>query len=259
MKGSLREAKPLSHNQFPLSFGRGGQPDLSIFPLLAFSRVELFRGMAPAELGSAALGGAINLVPAQAPRKPLTRILLGAGSFGLARLGVARAERLGRVRYALTGVIEAARNDFSFFSDNDTPFQLADDRWLVRQNNASFLGSAIAWMRIQLPRRMHLSLLESVQLKDKGVPGGGAVQAQSTHRRTILQAFDARLTVPRLGHPSLSGMARASLWITYAHFEDPAGEFPSGTQDQQDLSLGAGVRGAGARSRFLCLPGAPPG
>lgn len=243
IRGSSANQVGVFLDGLPLSFGRGGQPDLSIFPLLAFSRVELFRGMAPAELGSAALGGAINLVPAEAPRQPLTRIVLGAGSFGLARFGVARAARLGRVRYAVTGVLEAARNDFSFFSDNDTPYQLGDDRWLTRQNNDSFLGSAIAWVRIQLPDRIHLSLLESVQLKDKGVPGAGAVQAQQTHRRTVLQAFDAKLTAPRLGHPSLSGMVRANLWVTYQHFEDQAGELPSGTQDQRDLSLGAGVRG----------------
>jgi iron complex outermembrane receptor protein len=38
-------------------------------------------------------------------------------------------------------------------------------------------------------------------------------------------------------------MVRASLWATYDRFQDPLGEFPSGSPDQQDWSLGVGLRG----------------
>ena len=236
----------------PLSLGRGGLLDLSLFPLLSLARIEVFRGYVPAELGSEGIGGAINLVPGRAPKKPRTRLTLGVGSFGLWQLGISRAARHGAVRYAVNLALQGAKNDFRFFSDNDTPYQLADDRWLTRENNRSFVASGLGWLQWRPSRTLRITLLESLQLKDKGVPGGGAVQALFANRKRVHQVFDLKVEKRNLGHRSVSAMARANAQVTWERFSDPEGEFPSGTQDQQDLSVGAGFLG-----RLSWAPHAP--
>jgi iron complex outermembrane receptor protein len=252
IRGSSASQVGVFLDGIPLSLGRGGLLDLSLFPLLSLARIEVFRGYVPAEFGSEGIGGAINLVPGRAPKKPRTRLTLGVGSFGLWQLGVSRAARHGAVRYAVNLALQGAKNDFRFFSDNDTPYQLADDRWLTRENNRSFVASGLGWLQWRPSRTLRITLLESLQVKDKGVPGGGAVQALSANRKRVHQVFDLKVEKRNLGHPSVSAMARANAQVTWERFVDPEGEFPSGTQDQQDLSVGAGVLG-----RLSWAPHAP--
>ncbi len=243
IRGSSASQVGIFLDGIPLTLGRGGLVDLSLFPLLALSKVEVFRGYVPAEFGSEGIGGALNLVPGRAPKRPATRIVLGLGSFEYLQLGASRAARHGPFRYAANVTLQGGRNNFTFFSDNDTPYQLGDDQWLTRQNNRSFLGSALGWAQVRVSRNLRIAFLESLQYKDKGVPGGGAVQAQQTNRQSLHQVFDVKVVSRRLGHRSLSGMVRANVQVTWERFRDPLGEFPSGTQDQRDLSLGAGVLG----------------
>ena len=66
----------------PLNPEGGSAVDLSELPLRALDRVEVYRGQAPALLGTTALGGAVALWTTDAP---VTRVSLGAGSWGTAR------------------------------------------------------------------------------------------------------------------------------------------------------------------------------
>lgn len=257
IRGSSAGQVAILLDGIPLSLGRDGHLDLSLFPLLALERVEVFRGYVPAEFGGEGLGGAINLVPSRGAGDPVTRILLGTGSEGFVQLGAARSARHGAWRYALNGGIQGARNEFSFYSDNDTPYETGDDRWLTRQNNQSFVGSFLGWTEWRPSQRLRVSVLESLQWKDKGVPGGGAIQALGTRHRALHQVLDVKVDANRLGHASLSGMLRANLQVARDHFEDPLGEFPGGARDQRDLTLGTGLWGrlsfAPHDPQILCL------
>ena len=65
----------------PLNTADSGPFDLSLLPLEALDRVEVYRGGAPVWIGDGAIGGIVRLVPAQAERT-FTRASLGGGSFG---------------------------------------------------------------------------------------------------------------------------------------------------------------------------------
>jgi iron complex outermembrane receptor protein len=236
----------------PLALGRGGLVDLSLFPLLALGSVEVFRGYVPAEFGAEGLGGAVNLVPGRAGREAVTRILTGVGSHGFVQLGAARSARSRSWQYAVNGAIQGARNDYRFFSDNDTPYETGDDAWLTRENSQAFIGSILGWAEWRPRPGLRVSFLESLQWKDRGVPGGGAIQALETRQRSLHQVFDVKVDKARLGHPTLSGMLRASVQTALERFSDPLGEFPGGAREQEDLSWSIGLVG-----RLSFAPHAP--
>ena len=183
IRGSSASQVTILLDGIPLAFGRGGLVDLSLFPLLALGRVEIFRGYVPAEFGAEGMGGAVNLVPGRAGPHAVTRILTGLGSYGFVQLGAARSARHRNWQYALNASLQGARSDYRFYSDNDTPYETGDDAWLTRENNQSFLGSILGWAEWRAGRHLRISFLESLQWKDRGVPGGGTLQALSTRQR----------------------------------------------------------------------------
>jgi outer membrane cobalamin receptor len=243
IRGSSANQVGIFLDGIPLALGRGGLFDLSLVPLLSIARIDVFRGYLPAEFGSEGIGGAINLVPGGAPKRPRTRFLAGVGAFDLVRVGAARSARHGPFRYAVNLGFSRATNDFGFFSDNDTPYQLGDDNWLRRKNNQSLLFSTLGWARWQVSRDLRVSFLESFSFKDKGLPGAGAVQSLRTRYRALHQVFDVKVEHRRFLVDSLSAMARVNFQVSQDHFTDPQGEMPMGAQDQRDTNLTVGAIG----------------
>jgi iron complex outermembrane receptor protein len=159
------------------------------------------------------------------------------------QVGAARSARHGPFRYAANLGFSRATNNFGFFSDNDTPYQLGDDGWLRRQNSQTMIFSGLGWARWQVSRDMLVTFLESFSYKDKGLPGAGAVQALRTRYQTLHQVFDVKLEHRRFLVPSLSAMVRVSFQVSRDRFSDPQGELPLGAQDQTDTSVTVGAIG----------------
>lgn len=243
IRGSSANQVGIFLDGIPLALGRGGLFDLSLLPLLSIARIDVFRGYLPAEFGSEGIGGAINLVPGGAPKRPRTRLLAGVGAFDLVQVGAARSARHGPFRYALNLGFSRATNDFRFFSDNDTPYQLGDDAWLRRRNNQSMLFSTLGWARWRVSRDLLISFLESFSFKDKGLPGAGTSQAHSTRYQSLHQVFDVKVERRRFLVPSLSAMARVNFQVSRDRFTDPQGELPLGAQKQTDTSVTVGAIG----------------
>lgn len=243
IRGSSSNQVGIFLDGIPLALGRGGLFDLSLLPLLSIARVDVFRGYLPAEFGAEGIGGAINLVPGAAPKRPRTRLMAGVGAFDLVQVGAARSARHGPLRYAVNLGFSRATNEFRFFSDNDTPYQLGDDRWLRRQNNQSLLFSTLGWLRWQVSKTLRISFLESFSYKEKGLPGAGAAQALASRLRSLHQVFDVKLEQRRFLIPALSALLRMNVQVSRDQFSDPAGELPLGAKDQADTSVTVGAIG----------------
>ncbi len=243
IRGSSAAQVGIFLDGIPLAMGRGGLFDLSLLPLLSIARIDVFRGYLPAEFGSEGIGGAINLVPGGAPKRPRTRLLAGVGAFDLVRVGAARSARHGPFRYALNLGFSRATNDFRFFSDNDTPYQLGDDGWLRRRNNQSLLFSGLGWARWHVSKELLITFLESFSYKEKGLPGAGTAMAQATYLRSLHQVFDVKLEKRRFLVDTLSAMLRVNFQVSQDQFGDPRGELPLGSQEQTDTSITVGAIG----------------
>src|SRR5262249_49792748 len=77
----------------PLNRGSLGGVDLSLLPLDALERIEVWRGQVPPELGGEAIGGAINLVTRRATSQSATAASLSYGSFGTRKVDLFRGAR----------------------------------------------------------------------------------------------------------------------------------------------------------------------
>ena len=187
---SIRGAEPdhtaLLIGDVPLGGTDRGAVDLSLLPLQAFERVDIFRGSAPAWLDQGQIGGLVRLVP-RTSLEDTVRAEVGLGSFGgywFRGEGALRTEALGVVA-AATALTRA--NDYAFVDDRATPFVPGDDEVSRRQNADltqfhGFLQSAytLGGHRVEL--------LGLGVHRDQGEPGPGHRQTEAA-RRTRSQAF----------------------------------------------------------------------
>ena len=167
----------------PLSGPDTGAVDLSLFPLAAFERVEVYRGGAPAWLHTSAIGGVVRLVPRQVTRPTLWATATG-GSFGSWRADVGSALRAGCTRLVLGAGADGSRADYPFEYDNATRFDPSDDE-TRRRANADTLGAhALAHLETELARG-RLSAVLLATSRRGGAPGAGASYALRARRNDV--------------------------------------------------------------------------
>ena len=236
----------------PLSRIASVSADLGQWAFDSFATIELYRGGVPAELGGAAMGGALNLVTGVG-RPPAGNPLLlsaGAGSFGARHL---RAQwRDGRsdgsAGYHLSLGYAGARGDFEYFNDNGTNLVSDDDSFVTRQNNDYEQLDAVARYRVN---RGPLTIAAGSRssFKAQGIPGTASVQSDQAALTTFTQLVDLELERQRLaGSPRLVGVASVYSLFEWQRYEDRAGEIGLGTQDRRyrSFSAGAVARGSAA-------------
>lgn len=173
-----------------------GTADLSLIPLWMLSRVEVYRGNAPADADRLGIGGAVYFEP----RQPTSnRVLAGGqiGSFG-ARAGYVGAEVARGGSAALVAFRRAsARNDYPYL-DNAGTSSPSDDHTRERPN-ADF-SSSEAWAvgRTSLGsgrRRALISTVFNAFRREQGVTGLAAIPALSARAESarVLAGLSARL------------------------------------------------------------------
>lgn len=172
----------------------GAALDLSDLPLGQIERVELYRGMTPALLGSQAIGGTLRIDLRQ-PKTAGGEITTGAGSFGARQVEGAGNWAGKRARASLGLRWLQADGNFPFRTDNGTTFDTADDRTALRINNTvQRLGGTLGG-HVDLGRGWALDGRWLGAWLHQGVPGPALFQAQ-----------DARMDTQRhLGVVTLTG------------------------------------------------------
>ena len=125
----------------PLNRPDQASVDLSILPIQNVERIEVLRGPFSAICGSAALGGAINIVTRSAPQ---TLVSSRVGSYGLAGNVLSVGGQEGGLTYLLQGILTssagfAADTDFSNFTT------MARLRWRTAEDDALTLTLNRLW------------------------------------------------------------------------------------------------------------------
>lgn len=218
----------------PVSGQDAGAFDLSLLPLDAFSRVEVYRGGAPAWLSAGAIGGVVRLVPYRAPSKAAKAEVMG-GSFGTA--GVAgRASVLERKwRVSAGGGYRTAANDFPFDDPNQTPFRPSDDVEGETYPNAS-VDEAFGTGHAELDTRSGRFTLTGLGVhRQQGEPGAAPVPAASARReRTFGFVAGGWSHTLHPGGQPLDLLVALGGGIQADALRDPAGELglPSDTDDR---------------------------
>jgi vitamin B12 transporter len=236
IRGSTSLQVPVFLDGAPLSGGDAGMVDLSTQPLDALARVEIYRGYVPIRYGSAAIGGAIELVGAVHRGPAKLWVAGGLGSFLAreARLGFASAlsKRLSiaaRVGYA------GSRGDFLYFDDGNTPLIPADDRTLVRRNN--HYERVFAQLRLD-GRFGGLSFAQQnlASWKLQGVPGTASAPSTDASARSLTLRSITRVR-RELELPAAHVEWVGSLTVDDRMFRDLLGQVGLAANDQRALSL----------------------
>jgi vitamin B12 transporter len=210
--------------------------DLGRFSLDAFGQVDLYRGAVPVELGGAGVGGALNLVTRLGPGEHGERITAsaGVGSYGARHARLRYGDELGGVESSTTIGYEGATGDYTYYDDNSTPLNRADDSYRVRRNNGfDAVDGATRW---GTPDRSVVGGLRAAY-KRQGLPGSIAQPALEARLSTTDVigdgAFDAGVG-PATAHQL------AYLLVERQHLGDPRGELGLGTADRSYLTLAGG-------------------
>jgi iron complex outermembrane receptor protein len=211
--------------------------DLGRFALDAFGEVDLYRGAVPVELGGAGVGGALNLMTRLGPGEHGERITasLGTGSFGARHARVRYGDAYGSVVSSTTLGYQGATGDYTYFDDNSTPLNQADDGYRVRRNNGfDAVDGATRW-----------------GTADRAVVGGARVayKRQGLPGSTINPALGAQLTTTdAIGDAAFdAGVGGATarqlgyVLVEHQRLDDPRGELGLGAAERDFLTLAGGA------------------
>ncbi len=120
-----------------LNGAAGGGFDLSTISLSDVERVEIYRGSTPASLGSASIGGAINIRTLKGGGEDKGNVTLGYGDFNTQKYSAFYTTKPGRLDYVLSAERFSSDNDFEFTNNNGTRLNPDDDS-LEKRNNSDF-------------------------------------------------------------------------------------------------------------------------
>ncbi len=239
----------------PLNTPDSGAFDISLLPLSALDRIEVYRGGAPAWYSEGAIGGVLRLVPATAAGD-LLQATAGYGSFGRAELRVtgaaSRSEGMAPTWFGHVRILRAD-NDYSFVDDGQTRFDESDDRVLRQQNADVLQGDALMHAAVDgLGGR--LSFLFAGHSGTEGVPGPLATPTRRVRRKLVRglvgAAYD-RETVDEDGERESRVQLVASASHQLNSLTDLYAELGTSKQvDSDDVWQRFFLRAAGARTFF---------
>ncbi len=210
--------------------------NLSELPVGAFSRIEVWRGNAPVNFGASPIGGVVNLVTRE-----------GAGGRGGVAFGSWDTQRgdlygAGEGKGTWSGAsgqvfVDAlhTRDDFSYFADNNTTYNLLDDHVVSRANNDKVQISGFARGRLVLGD-WRVSIAEVPLFRDEGLPGGANLPANAARLTTA-----RNLAVAQLEGAGSAWSGAATAWHLWRAEEllDREGEMDGARRHELD-ELGTG-------------------
>jgi len=227
----------------PLNPDGAGAVNLSEMPLRAFERIEVYRGGAPAELGTTAMGGAVNLVTGDSDERRRLSISAGTSRTGLfgADLGWK-----GQGTLPWDGWIGAegmaTAGDFRSFDDRGTVYTQSDDVIANRVNNDKAQLNLQGRIRMG-GARSRLTVLNTRLDREVGVPGPTGRPALSSR-----YAIARNLGVLQWDGTAGAGSGTVRLWNLWRHEQltDELGEVGVGAQVRNDVTGTWGAHSHGA-------------
>lgn len=245
VRGASSGHTAVSVDGVPLSRVASASADLGRLSLATFDYVQLYRGSVPVEMGSAALGGALDLVTPVGlpPSGQAWTLSMGGGSFGTRHVqarwlgGDARRDTAMHV----SALYRGTNGDFLFYNDKGTNLNLSDDEEVSRDNN----GHDQVEMALRLRRQRGAWRWEAGSRsfwRTQGLPGPGSVQSEHASATTAGTTWDGTLSKRRLwGSPRLVGKTRSFASFEWQHFQDRLGEVRLGVQDSRQWWLSTGA------------------
>jgi iron complex outermembrane receptor protein len=233
----------------PLTSAADPALDVGALPLWPGATFRVYRGFAPASLGTTGyLGGVLAIEPPSPARGERTEQWAAAGSFGALKLRVGDARREGDLTLG-TGLF-AAR------SDGDFTYEATDliSRQLRTRTNAGYVTvGGIERASLDLTWGS-IGALVFADTRRQGLPGGALFPNTPPTTLTRLSTTRAVVGLDATARTGERGAVRALLWGRREHaaFADPRGELDAfGRPASAEQSIEAVGGSLGWRGRLL--------
>jgi iron complex outermembrane receptor protein len=224
----------------PLTSAADPSFDLASLPLWPGASLRVYRGFAPASLGTTGyLGGLLSIDPPAPVLGQRTEWWLFAGSFGSLKLRLGDLRQMGDVRMGTGFFAARSTGDFTYDTEDPRTRRLSP---VVRANAGYASVGGIERVSVTRPWGSAGAMLFA-EARKRGIPGSAAFPATlpSLSSSRIVASTDATLRATPLG------ILRATLWGRHetSTFADPEGELdptrPNAFADDAIDALGGSI------------------
>ena len=220
--------------------------DLGRFPASAFGEVRFYRGAVPVELGGAGIGGAVDLVTklGRGPDGERWTASVGVGSYGARHLRARYGDEHqdGRIASSTTIGYQGATGDYTYFDDNNTQLNRADDSYKTRGNNG--FDQIDATSRVGAPEGP-FGIGLRLAFKRQGLPGSTAQPAEHARLSTFDGILDAWIPAEL---ETWSGRIGGFLLLERQKLRDREGKLGLGRAERSYTTIAMGVSSAMRRA-----------
>lgn len=234
IRGSSHSQVKIFLDGVPLETASSEGVGLNQISSSSLGTIEVYKAFSPAELGSQALGGAVNLQSRPIEKGWHQRYGFGFGSFTTFDT-LAEVTHGGRRNDFVFGMnFQRTSGDFSFLDNNGTPLNANDDQMVERQNNEQqVLHPWLKWL-YRFDGRTRMTITHHFFRVDSGVPGLENFQSQTASRDLTesLTHFKFERDECFRGKIDLSNETYLR-WIK-SQFSDPNGEIGLGAAQDND-------------------------
>jgi iron complex outermembrane receptor protein len=170
LRGSSSDQVLVFMDGILLNDASGGGVDLSTISLSDVAAIDIYRGAAPINYGSASIGGVVNIRTLRSKKGLNTSVSGGYGSFNSRKLNAFINHKPERFDYLISADYLAADNDFEIVNDNGTKWNPNDDRNEKRNNAQVEQTNLLAKAGYDASDTLRLSFMDQLFHKDQGIP-----------------------------------------------------------------------------------------
>lgn len=247
IRGSTSEQVNIYVDGVLMNPALGGGVNLADFSLSSVESIEIYRGFTPSFLGSAAMGGAINI----RTKRPAQGGTAGSGSLSYGSYGTGEASGLvswsrgagtSRATEGLVSLdLTRSDGDFRFFDNNGTPSEAGDDGFETRINNRFSMGDLLGRWGLSLQSGGRVETEATVTTRRQGVPGIDAFQSPDARSEMTRALLKTGLLDDHLAGGRLSLSVDAFYTSTWQRFQDRSGGTTGGpAADSRNILDAAG-------------------
>ncbi|HXI03655.1 MAG TPA: TonB-dependent receptor plug domain-containing protein, partial [Candidatus Saccharimonadales bacterium] len=242
IRGSTPEQVQVFLDGVPLNSPLGGGVNLADIPLAGVEEIDVHRGFTPASLGSASIGGAVDIRTLPPDGARTLDGTLAYGSYGTGEATGIGTFSTGPMRWVVSGEGSTTRGDFEYWDNNATPYNGADDGYTRRRNNESWTGQVRASGEASFRGGRSLSLAAEWGGRRQGVPGIDSYQSL-----TATYSMQRRLLRTEMGWSGLAGgrltlRAGANGEASTGTYQDVDDQLAISPQDTTTRIRAAGLR-----------------
>lgn len=226
IRGATYNQINIFYDNIPLNSANGNTIDFSLIPPENISRIEIYKGGAPARAPDPSPSGAIFFNTLKRPEKLKIKASGAYGSFDTFKGYLQFTQPVKDAWYLVSFDHSQSEGDFTYRDDNGTRSNTADDVTRTRQNNdftAENLLTKFGWQSGDID----ISASNTLFIKRQGIPGLGLFRSSKARLDT-----DRNITIFNGSYKKTA----ATLFFDYlnSRFSDPDGDIGLGKQNNDN-------------------------